>query len=75
MKIRYGSSDKEKIALLNCGLSNNLANILFDKYKEYFDVNLERNTVDFSEKLIMKMKSEKENGILITEVKLKSRES
>lgn len=70
LKIKYGTSNKDKIALLNCGISNALTNILFDKYKEFYEVNTLNNEVSFKEGLIETMRSNGENGILISELSI-----
>ena len=70
LKLKYGTSNKDKIALLNCGISNTLTNILFDKYKEFYEVNTLNNEVSFNKKLIETMRSNGENGILISELSI-----
>lgn len=70
LKLKYGTSNKDKIALLNCGISNTLTNILFDKYKEFYEVNTLNNEVSFKKKLIETMRSNGENGILISELSI-----
>ena len=70
LKLKYGTSNKDKIALLNCGISNTLTNILFDKYKEFYEVNTLNNEVSFKKKLIETMESNGENGILISELSI-----
>ena len=69
-KIKYGSDDMNKIALLNFGLSSLLINLLTDKYSNYYSINGKDNTILFSNDLINKMIENGENGILITEVKM-----
>ena len=70
LRIKYGTDDKKKIALLNCGVSNFLASILTEKYSNYFKADLTNNSVSFKEGLIKEMENNNENGILITELKL-----
>lgn len=70
LKIKYGTSNQEKIALINCGISNYLSDLLREKYKDFFQIDLEKNNVIFNKELINKMESANENGILITEVKI-----
>lgn len=74
LKIKYGTDNKEKIALLNCGISNTLSNILHEKYNAYYTANLEQNTIEFSDDLISEMVKNDENGILISEVKMNCKE-
>lgn len=72
LKIKYGTSNSEKIALLNCGISNTLSSILFEKYKELYNVDISSNVVTFDNSLINIMKKNDENGILISEILLNS---
>lgn len=72
LKIKYGTDDQKKIALLNCGISSMLSNLLHEKYNDSFDPNIKQSTITFSKELIPKMIANKENGILITEVKMNS---
>ena len=72
LKIKYGTSNKEKIALLNCGISNTLSGILFEKYRNLYHVDALSNMVSFDNSLIDIMKVNAENGILISEITLNS---
>lgn len=74
LKIKYGTDNKEKIALQNCGISNVLTKLLKDKYKDMYKFDLANSTVIFSENLIPKMIENNENGVLISEVRMNSRE-
>lgn len=74
LKIKYGTDNKEKIALLTCGISSILSKLLQDKYQDMYKANLHDNTVVFSENLISKMIENNENGVLIFEVKMNSKE-
>ena len=74
LKIKYGTDDKEKIALLNCGISITLSNLLHEKYSDYYTVYIDENIVIFSDDLIAEMKKNGENGILISEVKINCKE-
>lgn len=74
LKIKYGTDNKEKIAILNCGISNILSNLLHKKYNDYYTVYTDQNVVIFSNNLISKMEENKENGILISEVKINCKE-
>ncbi|EAH8148661.1 DEAD/DEAH box helicase [Campylobacter coli] len=74
LKIKYGTDNKEKIALLNCGISNILVKLLKDKYENMYQFDFASSTVFFSEKLVSKMIENQENGILISEVKMNSKE-
>lgn len=72
LKIKYGTSDNEKIALLNCGISNTLSSILFEKYKDLYNIDASSNVVTFDNSLINTMRENGENGILISEILLNS---
>ncbi len=72
LKIKYGTSDNEKIALLNCGISNTLSSILFEKYKDLYNIDASSNVVTFDNSLINTMRKNGENGILISEILLNS---
>lgn len=72
LKIKYGTSDNEKIALLNCGISNTLSSILFEKYKNLYNIDASSNVVTFDNSLINTMRENGENGILISEILLNS---
>ena len=74
LKIKYGTDDEEKIALLNCGISSILSNLLYDKYKDFFETDIKQSIISFKEGLIAEMIKNKENGVLITEVKMNSKD-
>lgn len=74
LKIKYGTDDKTKIALLNCGISSILSKLLQEKYSDMFEADIGNSTVTFSKKLISEMLKNNENGILISEVKMNSQE-
>ena len=74
LKIKYGTDNKIKIALLNCGISSVLSKLLQEKYIDLFEVDVDNSTVIFSENLFSKMLENNENGILISEVKMNSPE-
>lgn len=74
LKIKYGTDNKEKITLLNCGISNGLTTLLKDKYEDMYNLDLDNSTVIFNENLVSTMIKNNENGILISEVKMNSKE-
>lgn len=74
LKIKYGTEKMEKIALLNCGISNTLSNLLHEKYRDYYKADISRNIIIFSDALISEMEKNEENGILISEVKMNCKE-
>ena len=74
LKIKYGTDDKTKIALLNCGISSILSKLLQEKYSDMFEADIDNSTVTFSKNLISEMLKNSENGILISEVKMNAKE-
>lgn len=72
LKLKYGTSDSDKIALMNCGISNYLSDLLREKYSDFFQINPEENIVTFNKQILDVMKQEGENGVLITEVRINS---
>ena len=77
-KIRYGSDNPTVICLLKNGLSIDLAKcILGQKYRHYFDINVENNEFTvlpgIFPKITDKMKQNSENNILIFEMELFSK--
>ncbi|HEL1046561.1 TPA: DNA helicase, partial [Streptococcus equi subsp. zooepidemicus] len=74
LKIKYGTDDKTKIALLNCGISSILSKLLQEKYSDMFEADIGNSTVTFSKNLISEMLKNNENGILISEVKMNAKE-
>ena len=74
LKIKYGTDDKAKIALLNCGISSILSKLLQEKYADMFKADIDNSTVIFSENLVSEMLKNNENGILISEVKMNAKE-
>lgn len=74
LKIKYGTDDKAKIALLNCGISSILSKLLQEKYSNMFAADIDNSTVIFSENLVSEMLKNNENGVLISEVKMNAQE-
>ena len=73
-KIKFGTTDESRIAMLNCGVSGIICDLLEEKYKDYYSVDLKQCSIFFDPIIIDKMNENKENGILISEVKLNMRE-
>lgn len=73
-KIKFGTTDETRIAMLNCGVSGIICDLLEEKYKDYYSVDLKQYSIFFDPIIIDKMNENKENGILISEVKLNMRE-
>ena len=74
LKIKYGTDDIAKIALLNCGISNSLSKLLQEKYSNMFTADINNSSVIFSQNLISEMVKNNENGVLISEVKMNVQE-
>ncbi|MEB3073281.1 DEAD/DEAH box helicase [Parvimonas sp. C2] len=74
LNIKYGTDDKTKIALLNCGISSILSKLLQEKYSDMFEADIDNSTVTFSENLVSKMLKNNENGVLISEVKMNTKD-
>ena len=74
LNIKYGTDDKTKIALLNCGISRILSKLLQEKYSDMFEADIDNSTVTFSSKLVSKMLKNNENGVLISEVKMNTKD-
>lgn len=68
-KIKYGTSDKDKIALIKNGFSNGLANLIVNDYRNYVEIDTTLNTTTIKPLLIDMMVENNENEILIHEVK------
>ena len=66
-KIKYGTSDENKILMIKNGYSTSLANLLLEKYQNYLSIDLQTNTVIAKSELIPKMNENSENGILVFE--------
>lgn len=67
LKIKYGTTNQEKIKLMNFGINTTLASKLIDKYANFVNVLTDAGVVEISPKLIDKMREKKENEILIFE--------
>ncbi|WP_336079491.1 DEAD/DEAH box helicase [Thalassospira sp. CH_XMU1448-2] len=67
LKIKYGTNDRFKIALINCGINNHLANLLLDDYSEFLDVDVEKRSVKIDPAVINSMVDNDESSILVFE--------
>ena len=74
-KIKYGTSDKVKITLIKNGLSMGLANLIVNSYGNFIEVNIELNNVYIKPSIIESMIENKENEILIYEVKYNTKQN
>lgn len=71
LEFKYGTKNRYRIALINSGISSYLADLLNTKYKDLYSIDNKGN-VKFDKSLILKMRENDENGILVLEVKLNS---
>ncbi|WP_417783848.1 DEAD/DEAH box helicase [Terasakiella pusilla] len=69
LRIKYGTNDRSRIALINCGINHHLANVLMENYSEFMDVNVEAKSVSIDEGILDKMEENDENSILVFETK------
>lgn len=70
LKIKYGTTNVQKIQLINSGINSYLASKLIETYSDYVDLNAELGTVEFRPNLIGKMRENNENEILVFEAEL-----
>lgn len=68
-KIKYGTSNINKITLIKNGLSLSLANLLVDKYMNYLEIDNVKYVVKFVTGLIDLMITNNQNQVLINEVR------
>ena len=66
-KIKYGTDDKQKIALVKNGLSLSLANLIVDKYQSYLNIDVENSLVFLEREILNEMENNDENQVLINE--------
>jgi hypothetical protein len=67
LKIKYGTNDQFRIALINCGINSHLANVLLDDYSEFIEVNVDAKSVSIDAGVLDKMRDNAENSILVFE--------
>lgn len=67
LKIKYGTTNSDKIKLMNFGVNSYLAGKLVDSYAEFVEVMPEAGVVEFRPALIAKMRENGENEILVFE--------
>lgn len=68
-KIKYGTSDAIAIIMIKNGYSNSLAKLLLGKYRDYLEVNTEKNMVVTKPAIINQMERNGENDLFIFETK------
>lgn len=67
--VKYGTTDKFKIALIKNGLSGGLANLIAADYQLYIEIDSSLNTFVIKPELVDKMIEKDESGIFIHEVR------
>jgi hypothetical protein len=66
-QVKYGTSNKEVICMLKNGFSMELAKLLTTNYRNSLELNLDQDTVSYSVELVIQMRQNEENEILIFE--------
>ena len=67
LRIKYGTSNRYEILLIQNGISLSLTKLLLEKYKKYLRFNIENDTIELDIGLIDEMIKNKENQILVFE--------
>lgn len=70
LKIKYGTTNQEKIRLMNFGVNSILAGKLIDKYSDFVDVQKDDSIVNIRPELIERMRQDGENEILVFEAEM-----
>ena len=70
LEIKYGTTNEEKIRLMNFGVNSFLAGKLIDEYSEFLDVAPDTGIVQFQPELIERMRANEENEILVFEASM-----
>lgn len=70
LKIKYGTTDPEKIRLMNCGVNSILAGKIIDSYSEFVEVLPDTGVIKFRPELIESMRKNGENEILVFEASM-----
>jgi hypothetical protein len=70
LKIKYGTTNQDKIRLINFGVNSILAGKLIDKYLEFVDVQQDNGIVNLRNELIERMRQNGENEILVFEAEM-----
>jgi len=65
--VKYGTSDPNKICLLKNGFSMELTKLLLNHYAAHIEINLERETVIYSQELIDRLIANEVNDVLVFE--------
>ena len=67
LQIKYGTSNRYEILLIQNGISLSLTKLLLEKYRKYIKFNIEDDTIELDIELIDEMSKNEENQILIFE--------
>ncbi|WNZ53804.1 hypothetical protein QT397_00040 (plasmid) [Microbulbifer sp. MKSA007] len=67
LKIKYGTTHKDKIRLMNLGVNSVLASKLIDGYSEFVNIQADEGVVQLKSSLISRMRENNENEILVFE--------
>ncbi len=67
LQIKYGTTNLDKIRLMNFGVNSMLAGKLIDDYPDFLDVQLDVGRVELRPELIARMRAAGENEILVFE--------
>lgn len=67
LQIKYGTTNHDKIRLMNLGVNSILAGKLIDNYSEFVDVQPDEGVIEFRPELIGRMRENGENEILVFE--------
>ena len=70
LKIKYGTTNQDKIRLMNFGVNSILAGKLIDNYSEFVDVQQDAGIVNLRLELIERMRQDGENEILVFEAEM-----
>jgi cellulose biosynthesis protein BcsQ len=69
LEIKYGTCDKRIIVCVKNGVSFSLAKLLVQKYFQFIFIDLDNDIIQFSESIIEELEKNKENKIIIQELK------
>jgi len=67
LQIKYGTTNRDKIRLMNLGVNSILAGKLIENYAEFVDVQPDAGIVELRPELIAQMRENNENEILVFE--------
>jgi len=70
LQIKYGTTNQDKIRLINFGVNSLLAARLIDSYSNFVEVQLDAGVVELRPELIAKMRQGGENEILVFEAEM-----